>query len=1288
MLFAFRLSDALPPFILKDTLKRCQEYNSGITSLTYSAWLVASCKLPLSLDEKARLLLLADAKEAAVSTNNTLWVTPRIGTSSAWSSKAQAILSHCGLNQIERVEKFHCYQLNEGEFAVGLENPLCKVLHDPMLESVFKQFADTAAIFKSPKTKPLESFAVLDSGVNALASANKLLGLALSSDEMAYLAKTFKNLGRDPFDVELMMFAQANSEHCRHKIFNANWTLNGKPQPASLFSMIKNTFKTNPNNTLVAYHDNAAIFRGSACDLFKRDANSYRYHVNHEPVHTVIKVETHNHPTAISPFPGAATGTGGEIRDEAATGRGAKSKAGLVGFATSNLKVPGFTHSWEEDFGKPDNIASALDIMLKAPIGSARYGNEFGRPTLCGFFRTLEQTFGDTLKGYHKPMMIAGGSGAIREPLVKKLPVPAGAYIIVLGGPGLLIGLGGGAASSVDSTDCNLALDFASVQRDNAEIQRRAQQVIDYLNAEGDKSPVLSIHDVGAGGLSNAVSEILHDNNLGGVIELRDIPIDEPSMSPMEIWCNEAQERYVLAIMPEKLPAFKRLCARERCTFAVIGKTTSEEKLILHDKLNHKNIIDLPMDVLFKKLPKLEKTITTPPVKQFKPIPSQLDLTETIEKILTHPTVASKLFLITIGDRNITGLVAQDQLIGPWQIPVADCAITQSSFMDENGEAMAVGERPALAMLDPIASGRMALSEAITNIAAAPIKQLSDINLSANWMAACGDNDDDHALFQTVKDIGLNVCPALGINIPVGKDSLSMRVKWADKNVSSPLSLVISAFAPVYHTDKAVTPLLNSDVESVLLFIDLGQKQCRQGGSILSVVTKTHGSTAPNLDNPKLLKLFFEFIQKLIEKNILLAYHDKSDGGLFATLCEMMFAARVGLSVNLDNLGPEVHAILFNEELGAVIQVPTDKLDEINDLLVVYQLSTLTEKIGTLNKDETLILNFNNAVVYQGNRIALEKLWSKTSFEMRKLRDNPICASEEYETITSNDTKLCGVVNFDCQELATKIYLNKQVKPKIAILREQGINGHLEMAAAFYYAGFETIDVTMQDLLDNQFDLINFDALVACGGFSYGDVLGAGQGWAKTILLNDSLHDQFQDFFHRKNTLTLGVCNGCQMLSSLKSLIPGANHWPRFTHNASEQFESRLSMVRIPQNKSILFADMQDSYLPITLAHGEGRAVFATEHDITSLTEDELVTLQYVTTHGKPTEHYPENPNGSPKGITGLTNKDGRVSILMPHPERIFRSHAFSFNPVKEHCIAGFSPWFKLFLNARKWFNC
>lgn len=1288
---------ALSEFRRARLLARLRSVNSSVNDLTADFVYFAFPIRTLDESMHERLLDVLEAPRIAPKTSLTgevveFMVTPRPGTISPWASKATDILNHCGLELVERIERGVNYRLSLSErLDHASRETLIEMLHDRMTESVLESPEEAVVLFQESEAAPLGHIVLGEQPLNSLRNANIALGLALSDDEIEYLAENYVALGRNPTDAELMMFAQANSEHCRHKIFNANWIIDGKPQDKSLFEMIRNTYQHAPEGVLSAYHDNSAVFAGPEKVVrFAPEAGGVRYIEQQEPVHICIKVETHNHPTAISPFPGAATGAGGEIRDEGATGRGARPKAGLTGFAVSNLRIPGYEQPWELDYGKPSRIVSALDLMTEGPVGGASFNNEFGRPCIAGFFRTYEQKVpgprGDDVRGYHKPIMLAGGMGAIRANQVEKQSIPAGAQVVVLGGPAMQIGLGGGAASSMATGSSDETLDFASVQRSNPEMERRCQEVIDRCATMGEENPILSIHDVGAGGLSNAVPELVNDAGRGGRFELRAIPNDEPGMSPLAIWCNEAQERYVLAIDSDRLDIFTALCERERCPFSVIGEVTEEQNLVVGDALLDEVVIDMPMEVLLGKPPKMLREVHHERASHLVPDLHAINLKEAAHRVLQLPTVASKNFLITIGDRTVGGLVTRDQMVGPWQIPVSDVGVTLSDFYGYNGEAMALGERPPLALLHPAASGRMAIGEALTNLAAALVPKISDVRLSANWMAAAGHPGEDTALYETVKAVGESLCPALGIAIPVGKDSMSMKSVWQTRGetraVTAPLSLIVTAFAPVEDVRLTLTPQLKTDAgDTDLLLIDLGKGHDRLGGSALLQVYGQLGHEAPDLDAPETLLGFFEAIQSLNQDGRILAYHDRSDGGLLAVLCEMAFAGHCGLDIDLGDVELPL-ANLFCEELGAVIQVRHSDVDEILMTLEESGLGHHARVIGTLAEHDAICIHAGGKEIFQEERAVLQRLWGETSYRMQALRDNPDCADQEYSRFGApDDPGLFTKLGFDPAEDITAPYINRGLRPRVAILREQGVNGQIELAASFHRAGFEAVDVHMSDVIDGRVNLTDFCGLAAGGGFSYGDVLGAGGGWAKSILYNPLARDVFEAFFNRTDTFGIGLCNGCQMMSQLKSLIPGAEHWPRFVRNISEQFEARLSLVEVMPSPSILFTEMQGSVLPIVVAHGEGRAQFI-DNTAEAVERAGLVTLRYVDHHGRATEVYPDNPNGSSLGVTGLCSADGRFSIMMPHPERTFRSVQYSWCPTDWGEDA---PWLRLFRNARVW---
>ncbi|HEX7012970.1 MAG TPA: phosphoribosylformylglycinamidine synthase [Steroidobacteraceae bacterium] len=1219
-------------------------------------------------------------------------VIPRPGTISPWSSKATDIAHVCGLDGIERIERGIAYEL-AASTALDAEElgRLAPALYDRMTEAAVFSMEDAGQLFAHHPPRPLATVPLMQRGRAALVEANETLGLALSAEEIDYLAESFARLKRDPTDVELMMFAQANSEHCRHKIFNADWIIDGARQPKSLFQMIKNTYAHNSRGVLSAYRDNAAVIEGPTGERWFPEPTSRLYRFAREPIDILMKVETHNHPTAISPFPGAATGSGGEIRDEGATGRGARPKAGLAGFSVSHLRIPGFEQPWERDFGRPSRIASALEIMIDGPLGAAAFNNEFGRPNILGYFRTFETELATSvrasLRGYHKPIMIAGGVGNIRRSHVEKAEVPAQAPIVVLGGPAMLIGLGGGAASSVGSGTSSESLDFASVQRGNPEIQRRAQEVIDQCWALGERNPILLIHDVGAGGLSNAIPESIAHSRRGGRIDLRAIPSDEPGMSPLEIWCNEAQERYVLVLEPGQLETFAELCRRERCPYAVVGHTTDDGWLKVGDSLFEASPVDLPLEVILGKPPKMTREVRSAPVLADEFDASAIDIREAAYRLLRFPAVADKTFLITIGDRTVGGLISRDPMVGPWQVPVSDVAVTLSDYTSHTGEAMAMGERTPLALLDAPASGRMAVAEALTNIVAADVGAISDVRLSANWMAACGEPGEDADLYATVRAVGEEFCPALGITIPVGKDSLSMKTSWNDASGSrtmvAPLSLIVSAFAPVRDVRRTLTPQLRTDKgDTTLVLIDLGAGRNRLGGSCLAQVYGRIGAGAPDCDDPSVLAKFFAAMVELREAGLVLAYHDRSDGGVFVTLVEMAFAGHCGLEVDLGAQSSPA-ALLFSEELGAVLQVRTNSLEELREVLDRHGITQHARAIGSVTSSDRIVIRAAGRVVLDEPRRELRRAWSETSYRMTELRDNPECAREQFASVLEDDDPGLNVrLTFDCAGDIAAPYIAKGARPRVAILREQGVNSHVEMAAAFHRAGFDAYDVHMTDLVENRFRLSDFRGLVVCGGFSYGDVLGAGEGWAKSILFHPRLRAAFTEFFHRSDTFALGVCNGCQMMSALRELIPGTKSWPRFVRNRSEQFEGRLSLVEVLPSPSLFFAGMEGSRIPIAVAHGEGRAEFADASQLDALASANLMALRFVDNHGRPTERYPANPNGSPRGLTGITTPDGRVTLLMPHPERVYRTAQNSWHP-DEWGEDG--PWMRIWRNARVW---
>jgi len=1201
-------------------------------------------------------------------------VIPRPGTISPWSSKATDIAHNARLERVRRIERGVIYYVQSEKTIDG--ERIVSLIADKMTEKLIDKKADAALLFAAYKPGELKLVDILGDK-DKLNAANSELGLALSNEEIDYLFTSYTDLNRNPTDVELMMFAQVNSEHCRHKVFNAEWTIDGTRQDKSLFKMIKNTYEKNNDGILSAYSDNAAVISGSVGGRFFADAETGTYSLHEEPIHSVIKVETHNHPTAIAPYQGAATGVGGEIRDEGATGRGAKPKMGLSGYSVSNLQIPDYIQPWENDYGKPNRIMSALDIMQQAPIGAAAFSNEFGRPNVVGYFRTFEQEVSGDVRGYHKPIMLAGGLGDIREGHIQKNSLSDKDVLVVLGGPSMLIGLGGGAASSMQSGESSESLDFASVQRANAEMERRVQQVIDHCWAMGENNPIISIHDVGAGGLSNALPELVHDSGLGAKIELRDTPSAEAGLSPLEIWCNESQERYVLGLNPKSLQLLKKICARERCPYAAVGAATQKNQLVLHDALYENNPVDLPMDVLFGKTPTMQKVVnsidTDTADQQNMTKKHDIDLEEACERVLKLPTVASKKFLITIGDRNVGGLIVQEQMVGKWQTPVSDVAVSATSFDKNTGEAMAIGERAPIALTNAAASARMAVSEAITNSMSASIDTISDITLSANWMAASGYGTEDKNLYDAVQAIGEEFCPDIGITIPVGKDSLSMKTSWGEKTIISPLSVVISAFAPVSDVTGTITPELDTSQDTALIAIDLGRAKSRLAGSSLQQVYSLHFGETPDID-PRDLRDLFESVTKLKKENKILAYHDRSDGGLWATLCEMAFVSRCGLDITVPSGCDEIE-FLFNEEIGCVIQVAKTDAEKTIDFLR-GELGDCAHAVANIRKDQEIVIKHGEKKLATFKREKAEAWWAETSYAMQKMRDNPSCAEEEYGEIKSDLKGLHASYDF---KLLHEIY---KTKPQVAIFREQGVNGQVEMAAAFSEAGFSAIDVHLQDIIDGRFDLNDFVGLAACGGFSYGDVLGAGEGWAKTILASNQLRKSFKEFFERENTFTFGVCNGCQMLSALKKLVPGSEHWPEFTKNKSEQFEARLTTVRINDSPSILLKNMEGSYLQVPVAHGEGKATFDDDENIKKAADNSLTAMQYVDNNHKTTTKYPYNPNGSSDGITCLTTTDGRATIMMPHPERAFQVRQQAWHPADE---SGYSPWFRLFQNARAW---
>ncbi|NOJ00841.1 phosphoribosylformylglycinamidine synthase [Vibrio kanaloae] len=1296
-----RGSPALSEFRINKLLELCRELSLPVTGIY--AEFAHFADLTADLDESEvekleKLLTYGPTIEEHEPEGLLLLATPRPGTISPWSSKSTDIAHNCGLAKVSRLERGTAFYIETSAELSELQLVELKaILHDRMMEVVFTDFESAAALFTVAEPAPYMEVELLAGGRKALEEANVTLGLALAEDEIDYLLESFtEKLGRNPTDIELMMFAQANSEHCRHKIFNADWTIDGVKQEKSLFKMIKNTFETTPEHVLSAYKDNAAVMTGSEVGRFFPDPETRQYNYHQEKTHILMKVETHNHPTAISPWPGASTGSGGEIRDEGATGIGGKPKAGLVAFSVSNLKIPNFVQPWETDFGKPSRIVTALDIMLEGPLGGAAFNNEFGRPNLLGYFRTYEEKVnshaGEEVRGYHKPIMLAGGLGNIRDDHVQKKEIPVGASLIVLGGPAMNIGLGGGAASSMDSGSSSEDLDFASVQRENPEMERRCQEVIDRCWQLGDANPIAFIHDVGAGGISNALPELVDDGERGGIFNLRDVPNDEPGMSPLEIWCNESQERYVMAVADKDMATFDAICKRERAPYAVVGKATEERELKLEDSHFDNTPIDMPMDILLGKTPKMHRDAKTLKANNPAIDRSGIEMNEAVDRVLRLPTVAEKTFLITIGDRSVTGLVARDQMVGPWQVPVANCAVTAASYDSYHGEAMSLGERTPVALLDFGASARLAVGEAITNIAATNIGDIKHIKLSANWMSPAGHPGEDAGLYEAVKAVGEELCPALGLTIPVGKDSMSMKTKWEEngeqKEVTSPLSLVITAFARVEDVRKTITPQLRTDKGNTsLVLIDLGNGKNRMGATALAQVYKQLGDKPADVDNAAQLKGFYEGVQALVANDQVVAYHDKGDGGLFVTLAEMAFAGHCGVNADIAALGEDTLAALFNEELGAVIQVRNDDLDAVLSTLAANGLEACSHVIGSVEASDEVVIKSGADVVIQRNRTELRTIWAETTHKMQGLRDNPICADQEHEAKKDNsDPGLNVKLSFDVNEDIAAPFIagsmiNKGAKPKMAILREQGVNSHVEMAAAFDRAGFEATDIHMSDILTGQAVLEEYNGLVACGGFSYGDVLGAGEGWAKSVLFNDSTRDQFEKFFKREDTFSLGVCNGCQMLSNLRELIPGAEYWPRFVRNESERFEARFSLVEVQKSDSVFFNGMEGSRMPIAVSHGEGRVEVRDNDHLNAIENSGTVALRYVDNNGNQTQQYPNNPNGSPNAITGLTTTDGRVTIMMPHPERVFRTVANSWSP---EGWGENGAWMRMFQNARK----
>ncbi len=1279
-----RGSPALSSFRVQKLLSDFQQESLPVKGIYAEFVHVVDLESDLTSEKKStleKLLTYGPSLEAKDPEGSLFVVAPRPGTISPWSSKATDIAHICGLSEIKRIERAVAYYVDfNGGVTEEVSKKVKAKIHDRMTQKVFQAFHQLDVLFLHEEPKKLVEVPILTEGRLALERADKEMGLALASAEIDYLVESFTALKRNPTDVELYMFAEMNSEHCRHKVFGAAWTIDGEQKDLSLFQMIKNTYKMHSTNILSAYKDNAAVMNGAAkAGRYYADPKTNKYGWHEEPIPILMKVETHNHPTAISPFPGAATGSGGEIRDEGATGRGSKPKAGLTGYSVSNLKIPGYEQPWEKDFGNPARLASPLDIMIEGPLGGAAFNNEFGRPNILGYFRTFEEevpsTKGKEVRGYHKPIMLAGGLGNIKEEFISKGHINPGDALIALGGPAMLIGLGGGAASSVTSGSGNEDLDFASVQRGNPEMQRRCQEVIDRCWALEKENPISFIHDVGAGGLSNAFPELVNDGGLGGKFELRKVPNDEPGMSPYEIWSNESQERYVIAVPQDKLQVFDAICKRERCPYSVVGTAVEQKQLTLTDSHFNNTPVDMPLNVLLGKPPRMirDNHSAKRPLSATPTLDKQT-VGDVAKRVLANPSVADKTFLITIGDRSVTGMIARDQMVGPWQVPVADVAVTTATLDSNEGEAMSIGERAPVALISPAASARMAVAEALTNMAAASIDDMGRINLSANWMASPNYEGDGADLYEAVQSIGMELCPELGITIPVGKDSMSMSTVWEDEkgkhNVTAPISVVISAFAPVADARITLTPVLQKKA-SRLLLVDLARGKNRMGASIAAQVFCELGNTAPDVDNAKELRTFFETVQKLNKAQKILAYHDKSDGGLFVTALEMAFAGHTGVTLDVSALKGSLIEILFNEELGAVLQVADENVSAVKEAFAAAGLGDCVTDVGTLNDSYEFIVGDYKAGISE-----LRSIWSDTTRRIAALRDNPECAESEYQLkLEQDDPGISPKVTFD-----VSVKKDYESRPKMAILREQGVNGEVEMAAAFDRAGFESIDVHMTDILSGKISLQDFQGLVACGGFSYGDVLGAGEGWAKSILFHAKARQEFEEFFRRENTFTLGVCNGCQMVSNLKDLIPGAEHWPRFVQNLSERFEARFSSLKIEETPSVLLKGMAGSVLPIAVAHGEGRAEFASREAAEACLKTGLVSLRYVDGKHQYTERYPLNPNGSPFGITGLTSKDGRALIMMPHPERVFRTVQNSWHPAD---WGEYAPWMKLFLNAR-----
>lgn len=1301
MVFELNGARALSDFRAARLLAALQRVSSNIEAVSGRFVHFVHTSRELTEAEKTRLGSLLDYGDAAedVRGDVTFMVVPRLGTISPWASKATDIVKNCGIEGVMRVERGTVFSLQTSASLTDDEKAAAAAtLHDRMTESVVAEDFPAEQLFVELEGRPMATVALVEEGRPALERANVDMGLALSEDEIDYLTDAFTKIGRNPTDVELMMFAQANSEHCRHKIFNARWTIDGADREETLFGMIRQTHKMAPQGTITAYADNAAIFEGAEVTrLYPRPGSGNEFgrvfERADEMTHTVFKVETHNHPTAISPFPGASTGSGGEIRDEGATGRGARPKAGLCGFTTSNLNLPELPQGFENDtdtvtgeksdakYGAPARIATPLSIMTDGPLGGAAFNNEFGRPNILGYFRTFEANVGGTRYGYHKPIMLAGGIGNIRDDQTKKDVPPAGSLLIVLGGPGMRIGLGGGAASSMTTGSNSEALDFDSVQRGNPEMERRAQEVIDRCWSMGEENPIIAIHDVGAGGLSNAMPELADLSGKGATFDLSKVPVEESGMSPLEIWCNESQERYVIALDPTKIDIFRAFCERERCPFAVLGTITEEAELKL-TRPNDTSAVDMPMEVLLGKAPRMHRDVKHAD-KALKPFTAEgLDVAKAVTDVLRHPTVASKSFLITIGDRSVGGLVSRDQMVGPWQVPVADCGVTTLGFETNRGEAMAMGERTPVAVIDAAAASRMAVGEALTNITSADVK-LPEVKLSCNWMAACGTEGEDAKLFDAVKAAS-DFCCALGISVPVGKDSLSMRTAWDDqgekKSVTSPVSLIVSAAAPVGDVALTVTPELR-DIPSVMVLADLGCGRARMGGSILALVAQRFGDTAPDCEDPAMLARFMGAVRTLAAEGAIVAYHDRADGGLASTAAEMVFASRLGMTLDLTSLtkDADLFAALFNEELGALMQVPADKVDRVVEVMREAGLTSICHFVGEVTNDDTLTIKANDTEVAKLARVDLQKAWTEVSWQIARGRDNPACADSEFARIErAEDTGLFAKTTFNVDEDIVAPMINTGARPKLAVLREQGVNSQTEMAAAFTRAGFDAYDVHMTDLLTGRADLAEFVGLACAGGFSYGDVLGAGGGWAKTILHNDRMIEMFRTFFNREDTFGLGICNGCQMMSRLRDLIPGANHWPDFVRNNSEQFEARLVNVEILESPSIFFQDMAGSVMPIVNSHGEGRVQFLRPEDAALV----KMAARYVDPTGAATEVYPYNPNGSKGGLTSVTTDDGRFTIMMPHPERSHRAQQLSWHPAEWTDASG---WMRMFRNARRW---